>query len=45
MRCFTCLGERVLARDFGGQVAELQIRAAVPSQFTAFGTPLTQLAG
>ena len=29
MRCFNLLGERVMARDFDRQVAELQIRAAV----------------
>jgi hypothetical protein len=29
MRCFKLLGERVMARDFGRQVVELQVRAAV----------------
>ncbi len=29
MRCFKLLGERVMARDFDRQVAELQVRAAV----------------
>lgn len=28
MRCFKLLGERVMARDFNRQVAELQVRAA-----------------
>src|SRR5476649_731583 len=29
MRCFKRLGERVMARDFDRQVAELQVRAAI----------------
>ena len=41
MRCFKLLGERVLARDFDRQVAELQIRAAVLNRFTRLGTPIT----
>ena len=39
MRCFKLLGERVMARDFDRQVAELQIRAAILNRFTALGTP------
>ena len=42
MRCLKLLGERVLCRDFGRQVAELQIRTAILNRFTALGTPLTQ---
>jgi hypothetical protein len=34
MRCFKLLGERVMARDFDRQVAELQVRAAVLNRFT-----------
>lgn len=45
MRCFKLLGERVMARDFDRQVAELQIRAAILNRFTALGTPQTQRAG
>ena len=45
MRCFKRLGERVMARDFDRQVAELQIRAAIPNRFTALGTPKTQRVG
>jgi IS5 family transposase len=45
MRCFKLLGERVMARDFDRQVAELQIRAAILNRFTAIGTPLTQRIG
>jgi len=29
MRCFKLLGERVMARDFDRQIAELQVRAAI----------------
>jgi hypothetical protein len=39
MRCFKLLGERVMARDFDRQVAELQVRAAILNRFTRLGTP------
>lgn len=41
MRCFKLLGERVMARDFDRQVAELQVRAAILNRFTLLGTPIT----
>jgi len=41
MRCFKLPGERVMARDFDCQVAELQVRAAVLNRFTRLGTPIT----
>lgn len=41
MRCFKLLGERVNARIFNSQVAELQIRAALLNRFTHLGTPVT----
>jgi hypothetical protein len=41
MRCFKLLGERVMARDFDRQVAELQVRAAILNRFTRLGTPVT----
>lgn len=41
MRCFKLLGERIMARDFDRQVAELQVRAAVLNGFTRLGTPVT----
>jgi hypothetical protein len=41
MRCFKLLGERVMARDFDRQVAELQVRAAILNRFTCHGTPMT----
>lgn len=45
MRRLKLLGERVMSRDFDRQVAELQIRAAIPNRFTALGTPVTQRTG
>lgn len=45
MRCFKLLGERVMARDFDRQVAELQVRAALLNRFTRLGTPETVRAG
>ena len=41
MRCFKLLGERVMARDFDRQIAELQVRAAVLNRFTRLGRPVT----
>ena len=41
MRCFKLLGERVMARDFDRQVAELQVRTALLNRFTQLGTPVT----
>ena len=39
MRCLKLLGERVMARTFEPQVAELQIRAALLNRFTRLGIP------
>ena len=41
MRCFKLLGERVMARDFDRQIAELRIRAAILNRLTGLGTPTT----
>jgi hypothetical protein len=41
MNCFKRLGEKVMARTFERQVAELNIRASILNQFTALGTPHT----
>jgi hypothetical protein len=41
MRCFKLLGERIMARDFDRQGAELQVRAAVLNRFTRLGTLIT----
>ena len=39
MRCFKLLDDRVMARDFDCQVAELQVRAATLNRFTRLGMP------
>ncbi|SUX28742.1 IS5 family transposase [Chromobacterium vaccinii] len=41
MHCFKRLGERVTARRFDGQVAELQVRAAILNHFSMLGRPCT----
>ena len=41
MNCFKRLGEKVMARAFERQVAELNIRASILNQFTELGTPQT----
>jgi len=38
MRCLKLLGERLTARNFDHQTAELQIRAALLNRFTQPGT-------
>jgi hypothetical protein len=39
------LGQRLSARDFDRQVAEIQIRAAILNHFTALGIPRTAPVG
>ena len=41
MRCLKILGERLMARDFDRQTAELHIRVALLDRFTQLGTPKT----
>lgn len=41
MNCFKRLGEKVMARTFKRQVAELNIRASILNQFTELGTTQT----
>ena len=41
MRCLKLLGERIMARDFDRQDAEVQIRIALMNRFTSLGTPKT----
>jgi hypothetical protein len=38
MRCLNPFGERIAARDPGGQTAEIQIRIAVMNRVSALGT-------
>ena len=41
MHCLKLLGQRLSARDFDRQVAEIQIRAAILNGFTVLGIPKT----
>ena len=45
MHCIKLLGQRLAARDFDRQVAEVQIRAAILNSFTALGIPDTVTVG
>jgi len=45
MHCVKLLGQRLTARDFDRQIAELQVRVAVLNGYTALGTPITEVAG
>jgi hypothetical protein len=45
MLCVKLLGQRLSARDFDRQVAEIQIRAAILNGFTALGIPSTVAIG
>lgn len=45
MHCMKLLGQRLMARDFDPQVAELQIRIAVLNGYTALGIPITEAVG
>ncbi len=45
MHCVKLLGQRLSAREFDRQVAELQIRIAVLNGFAALGIPITEAMG
>ncbi|MEM1268224.1 MAG: transposase, partial [Pseudomonadota bacterium] len=45
MHCVTLLGQRLMARDFDRQAAELQVRIAVLNGYTALGIPVTEPMG
>jgi len=45
MHCVKLLGQRLMARDFDRQVAELHVRVAVLNRFTALGIPVTKTMG
>ena len=45
MHCVKLLGQRFMARDFDRQIAEIQVRIAVPTGHTAPGTPITETTG
>ncbi|VDS09847.1 hypothetical protein PARHAE_03055 [Paracoccus haematequi] len=41
MRCLKPMGERIMARDFDRQDAEVRIRIAFMNRYTSLGTPET----
>ena len=43
MHCMKLLGQRLMARDFDRQIAEVQIRIAVMNGYTALGIPVTTI--
>ena len=45
MNCMKLLGQKLAARDFHRQTAELQVRIAILNRFTALGIPVTQPVG
>lgn len=45
MHCVKLLGQRLSARDFDRQVAEIQVRAAILNGFTALRIPKTEAIG
>jgi len=45
MHCVKLLVQRLSARDFDRQVAEIQVRAAILNGFTALGIPRTETVG
>ncbi len=45
MNCMKLLGQRLAARDFERQTAELQVRIAILNRFTSLGIPATQPLG
>ena len=45
MHCVKLMGQRLMARDFDRQVAEIQIRIAVLNRYTALGIPVTEPVG
>lgn len=42
MNCFKLLGQRLMARDFDRQVAEIQIRIACLNRYTRLGIPISK---
>ena len=42
MHCLKLMGQSLMARDFGRQVAEIQIRIAVLNRYNALGIPVTE---
>ena len=45
MHCVKLLGQRLMARNFERQVAEVQVRIAVMNGYNALGIPVTEAVG
>jgi hypothetical protein len=45
MHCVKLLGQRLMARDFERQVAEVQVRFVILNVYTALGIPVTIAVG
>ncbi|KID12311.1 hypothetical protein GQA70_20075 (plasmid) [Ponticoccus alexandrii] len=45
MHCVKLPGQRLMARDFDRQVAELQVRVAVLNGYTSLGIAVTEAVG
>jgi hypothetical protein len=45
MHCVKLLGQRLMARDFDRQVAELHVRIAVLNGYTVLSIPVTEPVG
>ena len=45
MHCVKLPGQRLLERDFEGQVAEFKVRVVAVNGFTALGIPVTKAVG
>ncbi len=45
MNCMKLLGQKLAARNFARQTAEIQLRIAILNRFTALGIPVTQPVG
>ncbi|SFK88628.1 hypothetical protein SAMN04488004_103237 [Loktanella salsilacus] len=45
MHCIKLLGQRLMARDFDRQVAEVQVRFAILNGYTALGILFTKAVG
>jgi hypothetical protein len=45
MHCVKLLGQRLMARNFDRQVAELPVRIAVLNGYTVLGIPVTEPVG
>lgn len=45
MHCMKLLGQRLMARHFDRQVAEVQVRIAILNGYTALGIPITKTVG